>query len=144
MIQTQLKNLLPLILGVSVFAMLQVSRAAETVTATNAPAGLYVSFPTYPDIRMKEQFIVDLKTNGVYSVILTGSRTNKEAGNWKWDGVRKQFLLTPTTNRSTFPYPLRVLRVDSEHADTLKWIPVGDIDPASGSFELFKFRRKHD
>jgi hypothetical protein len=143
MIHTQLKNLLPLILGVLVFAVPQVGRAAENVPGTNAPAGLYVSFPTDPDIRMKEQFIVDLKTNGVYSVLLTGSRTNKETGVWTWDGARRQFLLTPT-NRSTFPYPLRVLRVDSQHADTLKWIPVGHVDPASGSVEYFKFKRKHD
>jgi hypothetical protein len=144
MIHIQLKNLLPLMLGVSMFATLQVGRGAETVAATNAPAGLYVSFMPDPAFRMKEQITVDLKTNRVYSVLVISSRTNKETGTWRWDGARKQFSLTPTKNRSTFPYPLRVLRVDPEHADTLKWTPVGDIDPTSGSVEYFKFKRKHE
>ena len=111
------------------------ARAAEAAQ-TNAPTGLYISLLDIP-----ERFTVDLKTNGVYSVLAAGVRTNSQTGVWKWDDVRRQFLLTPRTN-SAFGYQLRVLRVDPRQPETLQWIPLGAFGQAGGAIDYVRFKRK--
>lgn len=75
--------------------------AAETNTNTTAPTGLYDSLSDRP-----ERITVDLKTNGVYTLLATGLQTNSQSGVWTWDDTKRQFLLTPGTNRSALAYEL--------------------------------------
>ena len=112
---------------------------------TNAPTGVYVSLSDIP-----AQFTVELKTNGVYSVFATGIRTNSQTGVWRWDALRRQFSLTPSTNGGTFDYQFRVLRVDQREPEILQWIPLGrsgqasggGISQASGTIDYVRFKRK--
>ena len=108
-------------------------------THTNAPTGVYVSLSDIP-----ERFTVALKTNGVYSVFATGLRTNSQTGVWRWDALKRQFSLTPTTNGGTFDYQLRVLRVDQRQPEILQWIPLGGIGQASGAIDYVRFKRKDE
>lgn len=103
---------------------------------TNAPTGVYVSLSSMP-----ERITIDLKTNGLYTVLAMGLNTNSQTGVWKWDEAKRQFSLTPNTN-SVFPYELRVLRVDPRQSDTLQWIPLKGIGSASGAIDFVRFKRK--
>ena len=116
-----------------------VEHASADKTHTNAPTGIYVSLSDMP-----ERFIVELKTNGVYSVLATGLRTNSQTGVWSWDAAKRQFSLTPRTNGNTFHYQLRVLRIDPRQPATLQWIPLGGIGQASGAIDYVRFKRKDE
>ena len=113
--------------------------AAAGETHTNAPTGVYVSLSDRP-----ERFTVELRSNGVYSVLATGLRTNSQTGVWRWDALKRQFSLTPSTNGGTFDYQFRVLRVDKRQPETLQWIPLGGIGQASGAIDYVRFKKKDE
>lgn len=131
--------MLPAILGVWLLAVACIGCAAEATTNTNVPTGLYVSLSDLPD-----RFIVDLKTNGVYTVMTTGLRTNSQSGVWRWNDAKREFLLTPVTNGGAFSYELRVLRIDPRQADTLQWILPHGVGTATGAIEYVRFSRKNE
>lgn len=130
---------LAIAISVFTFGFIGVECASADDTHTNAPTGVYVSLSAIP-----ERFTVELKTNGVYSVSVTGLRTNSQAGVWKWDALRQQFSLTPRTKGGAFDYQLRVLRVDPRQSETLQWIPLGGIGQASGAIDYVRFKRKDE
>ena len=130
-------RLIIVILVLTVGLIEPVERASAEPVQTNAPTGVYVSLSDIP-----ERFTVDLKTNGVYSALATGLRTNSQTGVWRWDEVGRRFLLTPSTNGGTLGYQLRVLRVDPRQPETLQWIPLGGIGQAAGAIEYVRFKRK--
>jgi hypothetical protein len=125
------------ILSVWLLGIAHISFATETTSNTNAPTGLYVSLSDLP-----ERFVVDLKTNGAYTVLSTGMSTNSQSGVWKWDDAKREFRLTPGTNGGAFSYELRVLRIDPRQPDTLQWIPLHGIGTATGAIDYVRFKRK--
>jgi len=137
-LQQIMRVMLPVALTLWLFQNPRIGFAAETTNAT-APTGLYVSLSDRP-----ERFVIDLKTNGVYTVLATGFQTNIQSGVWRWDEMRRQFLLTPGTNSSAFEYELRVLRVDPRQAHTLQWIPLRGVGTSAGVIEYVRFKRKED
>lgn len=131
-----------LTIAVAILCLLQIpciGFAAETTTNTTAPTGLYVSLRDKP-----EQLVVNLETNGVYTVLVTGLVTNSQSGLWRWDEAKRQFLLTPATNSGAFEYKLRVLRADPRQTHTLQWIPGDGIGTVAGAIDYVRFKRKGD
>jgi hypothetical protein len=113
--------------------------AAES-TNTNAPIGQYISIGDQP-----AKFTLRLKADGNYEVLATGLRTNRQQGSWKWDGARQEFALTPATNRVTFPYELRRLRVAAREPETLQWLPLNGMGvEVSGAVQYKRFKRKEE
>lgn len=101
------------------------------------PTGLYVS-----TIDVPVTFSVRLSTNGTYEV-RTAQGAQREAGRWRWDQMRKEFLLTPT-NSVAFQYEFRRLRVDPQEPETLQWIPQQSTGGAGGATDYVRFKRKND
>ena len=116
------------------------SAIADGVSSkTNAPTGVYASLSAAP-----ERFTVELQTNGIYTVLVTGlMSTNRQSGTWSWDGVKRQFSLKPNTNGGAFLYELRLLRLDPRQPDTLQWIPLQGIGSA-GAIDYVRFKRKNE
>jgi len=110
--------------------------AAETIANTNAPTGFYVSLSDEPEL-----FIIDLMTNGVYTVQATGVSTSSQSGVWRWSAEKREFLLTPGTNGNAFSYELRVLRIDPQQVDTLQWVPLQALAATSGATDYVRFKR---
>jgi hypothetical protein len=131
--------MLPMVLTLLLLRIPSAESAAETNTNTTVPAGLYLSLSDRP-----ERITVDLKTNGVYTVLVTGLQTNRQSGLWTWDGTKQQFLLTPGTNTSTLAYEIRILRVDPRQEQTLQWIPSRGIGTMAGAIDYVRFKRKDD
>jgi hypothetical protein len=131
--------MVPVVLTLWLLQIPSIGFAAETITNPTAPTGLYISLSDRP-----ERITVDLKTNGVYTVLATGLQTNRQSGVWTWDGTKRQFLLTPGTNRSAFAYELRTLRVDPRQEHTLQWIPHRGIGTIAGAIDYVRFKRKDD
>jgi hypothetical protein len=132
------------VLAFGVLVAVAGARSSE-VSRVNAPTGLYVSVTDIP-----ARFTIDLRTNGVYSVLATGLRTNTQTGTWTWEVGKDQFLLTPTTNGGTFEYRFRILRVDPWNPETLKWIPDGGpgktrgtVVDYRGTVDYVRFQRKN-
>jgi hypothetical protein len=131
--------MVPVVLTLWLLQITSIGFAAETNTNTTAPTGLYLSLSDRP-----ERITVDLKTNGVYTVLVTGLQTNRRSGLWTWDGEKQQFLLTPGTNTSTLAYEIRILRVDPRQEQTLQWIPSRGIGTMAGAIDYVRFKRKDD
>ena len=114
---------------------------SEDAPRIKAPTGVYVSGTFLP-----ANFIVNLQTNGEYEVRAESSALlprQVQRGKWNWDERRREFLLTPSTNRADFHYLFRRLRVDRREPDTLQWIPLrSGITTGGGAIDYVRFKRK--
>jgi hypothetical protein len=122
--------------------------AAQTNTEealdSKVPTGLYASgtstFTT---------FTLRLETNGNYQVLAELGRpigSQKQEGTWRWNALKHEFLLKPTTNKGAFNFEFHRLRVDKQETNTLQWIPLrgvgGPGGAVEGAIDYIRFKRK--
>ena len=139
-----LRGSLPL-LGALLLLILCLPSAAQTNSETaplpKAPTGIYVSVT---DIGVA--LTVNITTNSDYQVTAESPgnvpKPKTQQGKWRWDANLREFLLTPATNSTDFPYQFRRLRVAPDSPDTLQWLPLRGADASSGAIDFVRFERK--